>query len=116
MTVLYALTKLLEHHDHKVYAFSGIQGGHRLKHLAAAAACFAILEAVPSSPTAGVKVGPQSMSGTRVFRWDYCSSHALDGAMCCPFGPISLRPTLLFAWPPDQMMRSCSETDSSGSN
>jgi hypothetical protein len=59
MTVLYALTKLLEHHDHKVYAFGGIQSGHRLKHLAAAAACFAILEAVTSSPTAGVKVGPQ---------------------------------------------------------
>ena len=59
MTVLYALTKLLEHHDHKVYAFGGIQSGHRLKHLAAAAACFAILEAVPNSPTAGVKVGPQ---------------------------------------------------------
>jgi hypothetical protein len=36
--VLYALTKLLEHHDHKVYAFGGIQSGHRLKHLAAAAA------------------------------------------------------------------------------
>jgi hypothetical protein len=35
------------------------KSGIGLKHLAAAAACFAILEAVPSSPTAGVKVGPQ---------------------------------------------------------
>jgi hypothetical protein len=42
----------------KSMRFGGIQSGPRLKHLAAAA-CFAILEAVPSSPTAGVKVGPQ---------------------------------------------------------
>lgn len=39
----YALAKLLEHYDHEVYSFIGILSGHTLKHLAAAAACFAIL-------------------------------------------------------------------------
>jgi Ceramidase len=41
---LYALAKLLEYYDHKVYSFGGILSGHTLKHLAAAAACFAILK------------------------------------------------------------------------
>ena len=41
---LYALTKLLEYYDHEVYSFGGIVSGHTLKHLAAAAACFAILK------------------------------------------------------------------------
>jgi len=40
---LYALAKLLEYYDHEVYSFGGILSGHTLKHLAAAAACFAIL-------------------------------------------------------------------------
>ena len=40
---LYALAKLLEYYDHAVYSFGGILSGHTLKHLAAAAACFAIL-------------------------------------------------------------------------
>lgn len=40
----YALAKLLEHFDHQVYSFGGIVSGHTLKHLAAAAACFAILK------------------------------------------------------------------------
>ncbi|NYT69698.1 hypothetical protein [Pusillimonas noertemannii] len=42
---LYALAKLLEHFDHQVYSFGGALSGHTLKHLAAAAACFAILRA-----------------------------------------------------------------------
>jgi hypothetical protein len=41
---LYALAKLLEYYDHKVYSFGGVLSGHTLKHLAAAAACFAILK------------------------------------------------------------------------
>ena len=41
--MLYALAKLLEYYDHEVYSFGGILSGHTLKHLAAAAACFAIL-------------------------------------------------------------------------
>jgi len=42
---LYAVAKLLEHFDHQVYSFGGALSGHTLKHLAAAAACFAILRA-----------------------------------------------------------------------
>jgi hypothetical protein len=41
--VLYALAKLLEHYDHEVYSLGEILSGHTLKHLAAAAACFAVL-------------------------------------------------------------------------
>ena len=41
--VLYAFAKLLERFDHQVYSFGGFLSGHTLKHLAAAAACFAIL-------------------------------------------------------------------------
>jgi hypothetical protein len=41
---LYALAKLLEYYDHEVYSFGGILSGHTVKHLAAAAACFAILK------------------------------------------------------------------------
>ena len=40
---LYALAKLFEYYDHKVYSFGGILSGHTLKHLAAASACLAIL-------------------------------------------------------------------------
>jgi hypothetical protein len=40
---LYALAKLFEYYDHKVYSFCGILSGHTLKHLAAASACLAIL-------------------------------------------------------------------------
>ena len=39
---LYALAKLAEHYDHSVYSASGLSG-HAIKHLAAAAACYAIL-------------------------------------------------------------------------
>jgi hypothetical protein len=41
--LLYALAKLLEHYDHEVYSFGQILSGHTLKHLAAAATCFAVL-------------------------------------------------------------------------
>ena len=40
---LYALAKLLEFYDHAVYSVGSILSGHTLKHLAAAAAAFAIL-------------------------------------------------------------------------
>ena len=40
---LYALAKVLEHFDEKVYSAGSILSGHTLKHLAAAAAGFAIL-------------------------------------------------------------------------
>jgi hypothetical protein len=40
---LYALAKALEHFDEKVYSAGSILSGHTLKHLAAAAAGFAIL-------------------------------------------------------------------------
>jgi Ceramidase len=40
---LYALAKVLEHFDGAIYAIGHIVSGHTLKHLAAAAACFAIL-------------------------------------------------------------------------
>ena len=40
---LYALAKLLEFSDSAVYSVGSILSGHTLKHLAAAAACFAVL-------------------------------------------------------------------------
>jgi hypothetical protein len=40
---LYALAKLLEFHDHTVHSAGSIVSGHSLKHLAAAAACYAVL-------------------------------------------------------------------------
>jgi len=40
---LYALAKVLEHFDGPIYAAGQVVSGHTLKHLAAAAACFAIL-------------------------------------------------------------------------
>jgi Ceramidase len=41
--VLYALAKLLEFQDDAVYSVGSVLSGHTLKHLAAAAACFAVL-------------------------------------------------------------------------
>ena len=41
--VLYALAKLFEFYDSAIYSVGSILSGHTLKHLAAAAACFAIL-------------------------------------------------------------------------
>ena len=40
---LYALAKLFEFYDSAIYSAGSIQSGHTLKHLAAAAACVAIL-------------------------------------------------------------------------
>jgi hypothetical protein len=40
---LYALAKVLEHFDGAIYAIGQLVSGHTLKHLAAAAACLAIL-------------------------------------------------------------------------
>jgi hypothetical protein len=42
--LLYGFAKLLEHFDHQIYSFGGFLSGHTLKHLAAAAAAFAILK------------------------------------------------------------------------
>jgi hypothetical protein len=39
----YALAKILEYFDHAIYSIGHLVSGHTLKHLAAAAACFAIL-------------------------------------------------------------------------
>ena len=41
--VLYALAKLFEFYDHAIYSVGSILSGHTLKHVAAGAACFAIL-------------------------------------------------------------------------
>jgi len=41
--VLYAIAKVFEHFDREIYSIGFIVSGHTLKHLAAAAACFAIL-------------------------------------------------------------------------
>ena len=40
---IYALAKVLEHFDSAIYSIGHFVSGHTLKHLAAAAACFAIL-------------------------------------------------------------------------
>lgn len=40
---LYAAAKLFEFYDHAIFSFGSIVSGHTLKHLAAVAACFAIL-------------------------------------------------------------------------
>src|SRR4029077_14403127 len=41
-----------------------------------------------------VKVGPQVNIENPRLPLDYCFSHALDCVMCCPLGPISVRPRL----------------------
>jgi hypothetical protein len=41
--LLYAIAKVFEFADEPVYSIGGLLSGHTLKHLAAAAACFAIL-------------------------------------------------------------------------
>jgi hypothetical protein len=41
--VLYALAKVFEFYDRGIYSLGSILSGHTIKHLAAAAACFAIL-------------------------------------------------------------------------
>lgn len=42
-TALYALAKVLEYYDEAIFSVGSILSGHTLKHLAAAAACFAVL-------------------------------------------------------------------------
>lgn len=42
--ILYLLAKLFEYFDEKIYSVGSLVSGHTLKHLAAAAACFAILQ------------------------------------------------------------------------
>jgi hypothetical protein len=44
VAALYALAKLFEFYDNAIYSVGSILSGHTLKHLAAAAACFAILK------------------------------------------------------------------------
>jgi hypothetical protein len=44
VAALYALAKLFEFYDHTIYSIGSILSGHTFKHLAAAAACFAILK------------------------------------------------------------------------
>jgi len=41
--VLYAFAKLFEFYDHAIYSVGSILSGHTLKHVAAGAACYAIL-------------------------------------------------------------------------
>jgi hypothetical protein len=41
--ILYALAKVFEFTDEAIFSVNGLLSGHTLKHLAAAAACFAIL-------------------------------------------------------------------------
>jgi len=54
---LYALAKLLEFYDEAIFSAGSILSGHTLKHLAAAAACFAILRLFQSrQPIEGVQI------------------------------------------------------------
>jgi hypothetical protein len=39
----YVLSKLMEHFDRAIFSADSIVSGHTIKHLAAAAACYAIL-------------------------------------------------------------------------
>src|SRR5437763_17115349 len=41
-----------------------------------------------------VKVGSQIKVEDPRLPLSYCSSHSLDRVMCCPLGPISIRPRL----------------------
>ena len=47
---LYLLAKLLEYFDAAIYSALHVMAGHPLKHLAAAAACYAILRAFQTPP------------------------------------------------------------------
>lgn len=48
---LYFLAKALEHFDRQIWNLSGFIGGHPIKHVAAAAAVFCIIYAVPARPS-----------------------------------------------------------------
>jgi hypothetical protein len=63
---LYVLAKIFEHFDAAIYSIGHLVSGHTLKHLAAAAACFAILRYFQTrrpiassshSPLAGIELG-----------------------------------------------------------
>lgn len=64
--VLYGLSKALEYYDHAVFAASGgIVSGHTLKHLAAAAACYALLRYIAqrrplTAPAATARTAPDA--------------------------------------------------------
>jgi hypothetical protein len=62
--LLYALAKVFEFTDHAIYSAGNLLSGHTLKHLAAAAACFAILRyfqtrraILQRQPARGVRAG-----------------------------------------------------------
>ena len=61
--VLYALAKLFEFTDEMVYSVGGVVSGHTLKHLAAAAACFAILRYFQTRQS--IHQGPPKGAGER---------------------------------------------------
>jgi hypothetical protein len=57
-TALYALAKLLEYYDAAIFSVGSIVSGHTLKHLAAAAACFAILRLFQTRRPIDASLGP----------------------------------------------------------
>jgi hypothetical protein len=52
----YVLAKLLEHYDAAIYAALGVMSGHPIKHVAAAAACYAIYLAFRTRKPVGDRV------------------------------------------------------------
>jgi hypothetical protein len=48
--VLYALAKVCEHFDDRIFAFGALLSGHSLKHLLVGAACFQLVRLARSSP------------------------------------------------------------------
>ena len=67
---LYAFAKLLEFYDGAVYSAESILSGHTIKHLAAAAACFAVLKIFPDPPADRLsthnKLSRSPAAGTRL--------------------------------------------------
>jgi hypothetical protein len=57
-TALYALAKLLEYYDAAIFSVGSIVSGHTLKHLAAAAACFAVLRLFQTRRPIDASLGP----------------------------------------------------------
>lgn len=65
----YALAKVFEFYDEKIYSFGSIVSGHTLKHFAAAAACFTILmyfraRRPVSAPAQGMKTRKRKVAKT----------------------------------------------------
>ena len=65
----YALAKVFEFYDEKIYSFGSIVSGHTLKHFAAAAACFTILMYFRarwpvSAPAQGMKTRKRKVAKT----------------------------------------------------